>query len=189
MSGKNHDYMAGLLSQLEHSDGASARRLLEEAARAYPQDARPLTLLAAQHVHAGEIDRAEACYIEALQRSPDLAIARFQLGLLQLTSARPAAAQATWAPLDALGDGDPLRLFKTGLELLAQDRFDDARRLLMQGIARNESNPPLNRDMRMVLDRIAQLQSGGARPGREPDPPAPADTDGHFLVSSYRKVN
>jgi Flp pilus assembly protein TadD len=186
MTAKTQDYMAGLLPQLQRCERASARRLLEEAAQAHPEDARPLTLLAAEYVHAGEIDRAEATYIAALQRAPDLAIARFQLGLLQLTSARPAAAQATWAPLDALADTDPLRLFKTGLELVAQDRFEEARRLLMQGIAQNSANPPLNRDMQMVLDRIASLRPG--EPG-EAGQPAAKPADGHFLVSSYQKLH
>jgi tetratricopeptide (TPR) repeat protein len=184
MSGTSPDYMAALLPQLQRSDPATKRCLLEKAAQAHPRDARPLTLLAAEYVHAGEIDRAEATYIAALQRAPDLAIARFQLGLLQLTSARPAAAQATWAPLDGLADTDPLRLFKTGLELLAQDRFAEARRFLVQGLALNKTNPPLNRDMEMVLQRMA-AHAGSAQEGAL----APAGTQGqgHFLVSSYQK--
>jgi tetratricopeptide (TPR) repeat protein len=188
MSGKNRDYMAGLLSQLGASDRASARSLLEKAAQAHPEDPRPLTLLAAEYVHAGELDRAEATYIAALQRTPDLAIARFQLGLLQLTSARPATAQATWAPLDGLAETDPLRLFKTGLELLAQDRFDEARRFLTEGIALNRNNLPLNRDMQMVLDRMSQTPLGAAGPGGASRGGAASQTEGHILVSSYQKV-
>ena len=184
-SGNPRDYMAGLISQLQRSERGSSRRLIEQAAAEHPEDARPLLLLAAEHVHAGEIDLAEATYIAALQRAPDFAIARFQLGLLQLTSAHPAAAQATWAPLDALPATDPLRLFKTGLELMAQDRFDETRRLLMQGIAQNDANPALNRDMQMVLERIAQQQAG--RGAGQPGQPAASQAEGHFLVSSYQK--
>lgn len=185
MDRTQRDHMPELLAQLGRARGAAARRLLEDAVAAHPGDPRPLTLLAAEYVHAGEIDRAEAAYIAALQRAPDLAIARFQLGLLQLTSARPAAAQATWAPLGALPEADPLRLFRDGLEMLAQDRFDEATRLLMQGMARNDTNPALNRDIQMVLDRVAQLAGPGGGEG-----PAPGQAPGgHFLVSSYRKPN
>ncbi len=187
MSRNEGDYLPALLSRLPECDRDSARSLLEEAARDHPGDARPLTLLAAQYVHAQELDRAEACYIEALRRAPDFAIARFQLGLLQLTSARPAAAQASWAPLDALPATDPLRLFKTGLELMARDRFEEATRFLMQGIAQNQSNPALNRDMQMVLEQIAKTQAAAGKPG--PGEAAPSQPPGHFLVSTYQKAN
>ena len=85
-------------------------------------------------------DLAEASYIWALQRAPQSALARFQLGLLQLRSARPAAAFATWAPLETLGDGHPLLLFKRGFEALALDRFPEARRWLLAGIGANASD-------------------------------------------------
>lgn len=110
-------------------------------------------------------DLAEASYIWALQRAPQSALARFQLGLLQLRSARPAAAFATWAPLETLGDGHPLLLFKRGFEALALDRFPEARRWLLAGIGANASDESLNREVRMVLDRMTDL---GALAGREP---------------------
>ena len=44
-----------------------------------PQDARALLLQAGAYAQAQDYDRAEATYIAALQRAPDLAIARFQL--------------------------------------------------------------------------------------------------------------
>jgi len=182
------DYLPTLLNQLRQSDPPVVRALLEGAARAHSWDARPLVLLAAEHVHAKELDLAEATYIAALQRAPDLAIARFQLGLLQFTSARPAAARASWAPLDGLEEKDPLRLFKTGLELLGEDRFDEARRWLEEGIARNQSNPPLSRDMQMVLDEMARRNLTGAGPANAVDDRAVAP-EGHFLVSSYGKVH
>jgi hypothetical protein len=184
------DYFPALLARISGPEAASARALLAQAAAEHPRDARPLLLLAAEHVHAKEIDLAEATYIAALQRAPDFAIARFQLGLLQLTSARPAAASATWAPLDALPPTEPLRLFKTGLELLAQDRFDEARRLLLEGIAQNRTNPALNRDMQLVITRIDQRDAAGASPAAPAAAGAQdaAPTSDHFLVSSYGKL-
>jgi tetratricopeptide (TPR) repeat protein len=180
----DRDYLPDLVNRLQTADGASARRLLEEAGRTHPADPRPLLLLAAELVHDKELDRAEAAYTAALQCAPDFAIARFQLGLLQLTSGRPAVAQATWAPLELLEDGHPLRLFKTGLELLAQDRFAEARGFLERGIAANHENPPLNRDMQMVLEGIGRLEADAG------EPPASSDsaTEGHVLVSSYRNT-
>lgn len=147
------DYFPALLQRLQQ-DGSQAVELLEQAANQYPRDPRPFLLLAAEFMHQRQVDRAEACYIFALHRAPEFAIARFQLGLLQLTSARPAAAIATWAPLEVLPDGEPLKLFKRGLEAMAQDRFEEARQLLEAGIAANTVNEPLNRDMRMVIERI-----------------------------------
>ncbi len=188
MTANERDHLPDLLRQLQTADGAPARRLLEDAARAHPSDPRVLLLLAAELVHAKELDRAEAAYTAALQLAPDFAIARFQLGLLQFTSARPAVAQATWAPLELLGERNPLRLFKAGLELLAQDRFEEARRFLEEGLSVNPDNPALNRDMQLVLDRIAQV-TGSTGPAAGPGAPAPpSHPEGHFLVSTYRNT-
>ena len=192
MTDTPRDYMAGLLTRLGQKDGASARALLEQAVQDHPGDPRPLLLLAAELVHEKELDRAEATYIAVLQLAPAYAIARFQLGLLQLTSARPAAAFATWGPLEALADDDPLRLFKQGLEALARDDFEEARRRLVAGMAHDLENPALNRDMQLVLDRIAGAPSAGAQRGYPAAPGSAADAaadDDHFLVSTYRKTH
>jgi hypothetical protein len=183
------DYFPGLLERLRltHSD-SSVMGLLTEAAASHPADARPLLLLAAEFVQAHDLDRAEATYVGALQRAPQFWIARFQLGLLQFTSARPAIAFVTWAPLDALEASHPLRLFKRAFECLADDAFEQATQLLHMGIAANTANPPLNQDMAMVIERIAQVQSRGKQPtpaSEAAEPPA----DTHFLVSSYRNIH
>lgn len=187
MAQQSRDHLPDLLQRLrEHQgDGAAARQLLEQAVQEHPGDPRLYLLLGAERVHGKDVDGAEAAYIAALQLAPDFAIARFQLGLLQLTSGRPAAAFSTWAPLEALGERDPLRLFKQGLEHMARDQFDEARRLLEEGIAENRENPPLNRDMQMVLERIAAVQ--GQPPAGQAEEAAPAAD--HFLVSAYRKTS
>jgi Flp pilus assembly protein TadD len=179
------DPFQDVLARLRGASRHEALVLLGDAADQYPRDPRPLLLLAAEFAHGKDLDRAEAAYLGALQRAPDFAIARFQLGLLQLTSGRPAAAQATWAPLDALAADDPLRLFKQGLEALSQDRFAAAREHILQGISRNTANPPLNRDMQKVLDRMTQAGVIDARdPGAGRAAVAP-EAGGHVLVSNY----
>jgi hypothetical protein len=176
------DYFLPLLTNLQGKSPPETWQHLVRAADEHPADPRPLLVLAGAFMQAQMVDRAEAAYLMCLERAPDLAIARFQLGLLQLTSARPAAASVTWAPLERLGAEHPLRLFKQGLEAVAQDRFDEARRLLLEGIARNTENIPLNRDMQMVLERIEKLPAAPGASG----PEKPAEPEGHFLVSTYQ---
>lgn len=173
------DYLPALLRDLEAAAPAAALERLADAADAHPADARPLLLLAAEFMERRETDRAEAAYTAALMRAPDFAIARFQLGLLQFTSGRPNVALVTWSPLDQLPAQDPLRLFKRGLERLTVDDFDGARALLREGMAHNQVNPPLNRDMEMLVARIDAAQ-----------PAAPdAGTGSHFLVSTYTRTH
>lgn len=185
------DYFPALLQQLQQADDATARALLEQAASEHPRDPRPLLLMAGGLASSGNYDAAEGAYTLALQRAPDFALARFQLGLLQLTGARPGAAFATWAPLERLPDADPLRLFKRAFEALAADRVDEARDLFAKGIDENKANEPLNRDMRMVIERIEKLRSP---PGDAPGTPGPTATSepggaSHFLVSTYSGKN
>ena len=181
------DYLPQLLQQLQAATTPEQSiDLLIEAADAHPNDARPMLLLGAEFMERRDVDRAEAAYVAALQRAPDFAIARFQLGLLQFSSGRPAVASASWAPLGGLAEQDPLRLFKEGLERLAVDDFEGARSLIERGIAANTSNPPLNRDMHMLLDRMRTTV-----PGKAADAPAQAGTEdesaqAHFLISAYK---
>jgi tetratricopeptide (TPR) repeat protein len=180
------DPIQELLKQLHDSRGSDAAiQLLAKAADAHPTDARPLLLLAAEFAEQKQFDRAEAAYLSALQRSPNLDIARFQLGLLQFTSGRPAVAMLTWAPLDALGVENPLLEFKRSFESLALNDFEGARAHLQRGIAANTSNAPLNRDMHAMLDLIIreQQQESNSLPS---EPPA---SENHFLVSAYKTLH
>lgn len=149
------------------------------------EDLRALLLQAAGFAQAQQYDRAEATYMALLERAPNFAIARFQLGLLQFTGARPAVASLTWKPLDRLDDSHPLKLFKQGFEHLALDQFDAALGKLQEGIARNAENEPLNRDMAMVIERIRQVD----RPKPSSEGEVAGAADDHFLVSTYRKLN
>lgn len=178
------DYIHELIRQVQSCEERHVLQLLADAADAHPGDARPLLLLAAELMERRELDRAEAAYVAALQRAPDFWIARFQLGLLQFTSARPAVAMVTWAPLEALEETNSLRIFKEAFERLAKDDLAGAAALISKGIAANTINPPLNRDMEMLLERIVQ-QQGGLPPQTTRTENA---ADAHFFVSAYKNV-
>lgn len=169
------DYLPGLMSELNGLDHPASVARLEAAAREHPFDARPLLLLGGEEASAGAYDKAEAAYLAALHRAPDFAIVRFQLGLLQLTGGRPAEALMTWAPLEQLPQEHYLRIFAQGLAELIQDHFDDAIRLLQEGMARNTENAPLNQDMAGVIERTRQVQAQNA-----------SGETSHVLLSGYR---
>jgi len=144
--------------------------------------AEPHYLLGAEYAGKGQYDLAVAEMQAALARKPELAAARFQLGLLFLTLARVEEAAATWGLLDMLPHEHPLYLFKSGLLHLIQEQFDKAVTFLKEGIAGNTENPALNRDMQLVLDQIARKQAEASGTAV-----ASATDAQHFLVSSYRK--
>lgn len=144
--------------------------------------AEPHYLLGAEYAGKGLYDLAVSEMQAALARKPELAVARFQLGLLLLTLARVEDAASTWGLLDVLQPEHPLYLFKTGLIHMIRDQFDQAVSLLKEGIARNSENQALNRDMQLVIDQIARAQA------KTPGVLDPGNTDAkHILVSSYSK--
>jgi tetratricopeptide (TPR) repeat protein len=177
------DYIFALIRRLQSSDTPTAVQVLNEAAKIHPDDPRPLFLMAAFLAQDADIDQAEAAYISALRRAPDFWIARFQLGLLQFTSARPAAAMATWEPLNARNH--PLRLFKTAFAHIARDEFEEARLLLREGITLNTENLPLNGDMELIFSKLIDRQ---LLPHTEEGVSnAEMATNAHFLLASYGK--
>lgn len=111
-------------------------------------------LLGATLAKLGDYARAESELAEAVRLNPQAHVARFQLGLLQLTNAQPQRAEVTWAALESLPAGAALRLFKKGLEALIRDQFADCAELLQKGIAANSGNAALNHDMRLILERL-----------------------------------
>lgn len=106
---------------------------------------------------------------QAVELAPDFTIARFQLGFFQLTSGEAANALSTWGPLAMLPEQNYLRMFVAGLTHLIRDEFAEAIAQLRAGIQANDENPPLNRDMQLIVDQTSAIASGKSDEAREGD--------------------
>src|SRR5438045_8529860 len=144
---------AGAKDEIERTD-----RLLDE----YPDDGRLHFLRGSLLAGIGRPIEALPALRRAVELAPDLLIARFQLGFFLLTSGEAAEALSVWGPLALLPEDHYLRLFVGGLTHLIRDEFEDTIRLLKQGIAANQENPHLNRDMQLLLDHVQPLQEANA---------------------------
>ena len=61
-----------------------------------------------------------------------------------------------------------LRLFVGGLTHLIRDEFSETIRVLEAGVAANQDNPPLNRDMQLIIGRVRQIgESSTEQAGRD----------------------
>ena len=65
-----------------------------------------------------------------------------------------------WVPLDALGEDDPLFVFKRGLVHLIQDEFAESIENLERGIQINALYPTLNTDMQKFADKARDAMLG-----------------------------
>jgi tetratricopeptide (TPR) repeat protein len=147
--------MEDLTRGVAQAPGEQVSRI-ETLLLAYPDDAR-------LHFLRGSILIGEKRFIEAHQSlsravalAPDFAIARFQLGFFQLTSGEADAALETWGRLDRLPDAHYLRKFVDGLRCLVRDDFTGAIGALSEGIALNHENPPLSRDMTLLIEKCRE---------------------------------
>lgn len=125
---------------------------IEAALRNHPNDARLHFLKGSVLASAQRYDEGRDAIRRAITIEPDYALARFQLGFLELTSGLPAVAIDTWEPLDQLADDNPLRIFANGLGRLAVDDFASAFSMLESGIALNYEHPLINDDMQLIID-------------------------------------
>lgn len=184
----NTSTLQDAISASAQGDSSTALALFSQAASEQPNSGVPHLLMGAEHAKLGEIDRAEAGFANALLLEPGLLIARYQLGLLQLSSARAAIALVTWQPLLQLDDSNPLPHFVRGFEALAHDQFDEASRCFEAGLARNVDNAPLSNDIRKVLEKIDAIQAHSHQPlvDSESEPEA-TEVDFHFLLSNYQQ--
>lgn len=94
----------------------------------------------------------------AVNLAPDFAIARYQLGFLELTSGETDNALATWGPLLKLPNGHYLRRFVEGLTHLIRDEFEEAIGEFEAGIAINAENEPLNRDISLLITECRKMR-------------------------------
>jgi tetratricopeptide (TPR) repeat protein len=141
--------------------GAGQMEKVEALLAEFPEDARLHFLRGSMLVGEGRHIEAHHALSRAVALAPDFAIARFQLGLFQLTSGEADHALDTWGRLDRLPDGHYLRKFVDGLRKLIRDDFAGAIEALREGVALNQENPPLSRDMQMLIDRCRTVIAGG----------------------------
>ena len=100
----------------------------------------------------GIYDKAVLNMEKALEIDPNYAIARFHLGLLHLMSGQQDKAEATWLPLNTLGETHYLTLFKMGLLEIVNNDIEQGIALIREGINRNHLVESLNKDMETVIE-------------------------------------
>jgi len=142
---------------------------LEKTVGADPENPTLRHLLGAHYAQEGRYEEAERELYRAISLDPQAHLARMQLGLLYLTKKDVHRAISTLAALERLDDADPLKSFKRGLEALMSNDIPACRKWLEHGMARNESNPPLNHDMRLILTRLATPEASVQRKSPVPD--------------------
>lgn len=183
-SGTDDPLQAGLAAS-RRNDVEAALAFFAEACAALPTDPMPQFLLGSELASAGQMDRAEAALANAVLLAPGFQVARYQLGLLQFSSGRPATALVTWAPLIAQDPDNALSHFVRGFAALAQDDLRGARASFEAGLSRPIENAAIAADIEKVLARIAQV-SGGERVRPEAEQ---QEADGlHVLISNYGKT-
>lgn len=144
------------------------------------------SLLAAQEQYADGC----AAMRQAVELAPAYDIARFQLGLLELSSGDAEAADATLQPLADASDENALSLFALGLRHLARDNLDQAEALLRRGIEINAEHPLVSRDMELMLAGIVDARAKAAADTHHPSDEAETDADAevsaaHLLLQRY----
>lgn len=178
------DLIAQGMTASQAGEDAQAIACFRQASATRPEAGLPQFLLGSEFAALGDTDKAEAAFANATRLAPGFPMARYQLGLLQFSSGRPAMALLTWQPLLELPDTDPLPHFVTGFALLAQDQFEQALRHFQQGLGLNTSNSALSQDIEKVMSGIRLL----AQRPQEPSGGLPtSESEAHMLLANYQQ--
>lgn len=173
--------MQQLVAAMQHTEGVAQ---IDDMLTKYPGDARLHFLKGSILVGESKPIEGHAALSRAVELDPGFALARFQLGFFQLTSAEPDAARETWAPLiDQLPENHYLRVFAEGLDALIDDKFTETIDTLRKGQVLNNENPPLNNDMQLIIDRCQEVLKGGdGTGGAEADEKSEVETSVVSLI-------
>ena len=166
----------GLAASRENRTHA-ALDLFARASEVQPSSGIPHFLIGSEHAAAGDMEAAEAALANAALLSPEFALARYQLGLLQFSTGRAAVALVTWQPLLEAAATDSLANFVRGFAGLAQQAFGEALQHFQQGLACADVNPAVAADIRQVLQAVQALN--------DPQQPAEDVATGHVLLAAY----
>jgi tetratricopeptide (TPR) repeat protein len=150
-----------------------------QASREQPRSGVPHFLLGSERASAGDIPAAERSLANAVVLEPGFHLARYQLGLLQFSSDRPASALVTWQPLADLPPGEPLGHFVRGFASLATEQIPEALAHMRAGLACGDVQEALSGDIQKVIDALERL-SGPSGDRGTPDVR-------HVLLSAYAR--
>lgn len=181
------------LKATQENQTERAIEFLKRAVGLAPDNGKIHYLLGALHAEIGMYDRAAIEMAHAVELEPELHAARFQLGLLLLTSGQVEPAKTAWQSLDQLGEQNFFYLFKTGMLALAEDDFENAIRCIELGIENNAINLPLNNDMQRVLEKAkSTLESMQTETTTNKSPEAKTEENSpksgrHILLSAYQR--
>ena len=125
---------------------------LKEVLGALPDHEIANGMLAGIYAELKMPERATACYERVLAANPRNVLARFQLGLLQLTGGRPQEALETLAP-NLSDKTEFLAHFYSGLALVELGKTGEARVLLQHAAQRMPADHPLYPQLQGLLER------------------------------------
>ena len=171
----------GLLAEaiaLAGNDDAAGRDRVAALLGDYPSDPRLHFLYGSLLAAEGRYEEGRMAMRRSVELAPDYEIARFQLGLLELSSGDAAAADLVLEPLAASQSETALPLFARGLRHLARDDLAAAADFLRRGIACNRDYPLVSRDMELIIARIEEGDAGRDESG---EPVSAA----HLLLQEY----
>lgn len=190
------ELLALALEASRRNDATQSLIHLEEVCRRPDATGMGLFMLGSEYAQLGLHAQAKTSMARAIELAEDFHLARFQLGMLHLTTGDGEAAVRVWLPLASLDSGHPqhyLCAFHRGLLHLMADAFDEAIQALTDGVALNQDNPPLNADIHRIIDAIEHLP--GRQPARDAGPgaadPDRADAEDlapvaeHLFISTY----
>lgn len=180
------DRIEALLAAIRANDRDDLRqvdRMVEE----FPNDPRLRFLRGSVLASIGRPIEAMPELKRAVELAPDFAIARFQLGFFQLTSGEAIDALTTWGPIALLPEDNYLRFFVGGLTHLIRDEFADVITRLEEGIALNDENPALNRDMQLIIDQVRSILSDRPSDADPISADEPASATSFFLGQLSRR--
>lgn len=151
--------MASLIESLS-GDGRDDLTQVDTLTARHPDDPRLHFMRGSILAGRARAVEAHAALARAVALAPEFHIARYQLGFFELTSGEADQALATWGPLLRLPEEHYLRQFVEGMAHLVRDEFAEAVARMEAGIARNQENPPLNHDIRLLIGECARLANG-----------------------------
>lgn len=152
----------------EDSEVAKLRRAVVHE----PGNANLRYLLGVEMAQAKDYEGAVLELSAAVALDSALDMARFQLGLLQLTLGQVEQMRLVLAPLENASDDAPLKHFKRGLEALVTDDFATCLTCLRHGIELNRQNEALNHDMSLIVSKVAAIVAEAAGQQSRSDQPA-----------------
>lgn len=173
------EYLHLAIHATQNQQHHAALEYLHKCLAEDPENAKAVFLLAAEYAELGLNKRAIHCMTKAIELDPELEMARYQLGLLQMQEGDIEESREVWAHLAEFSHDPAIRLASQGLSII-EENYENGLKLIEQATETKTNNNFLKSSIAAIYRNLVEAGDKPIEPSLE------VETTRVLFLDAYR---